>query len=216
MRIRLWQTRHIHLAALSTCLCCGLIGAQPKLRITEPKPDTVVGAGQTITVTVEAAPPEVFHSVAIIGEPFGISDSHPVPPYTFPVNIPARTRPGRYSLTPDGITEPHQKVDAKSVNIQVEHLGAPLALKTDESLLAFREAGAVISLSPVARFADAERVDVGSSSYTEYVSDDLKVATVSSDGWVTAVRPGATKITIRYKGLSTAVPVTVGRAPGGR
>jgi hypothetical protein len=70
-------------------------------------------------------------------------------------------------------------------------------------------------IAAVGKFADAQHVDLSESTYVGYVSDNLSVARVTGDGWVTAVGSGSAKITIRYKGKSTVVPVTVRKPMAG-
>lgn len=210
---RLALTRSLGLAALYV----SALLAQPTLRITEPKPGAVFGAGATLKVVVEANPQTAFQSVIIGGrDPIGLSDSHPIPPNTFEIRIPADTPPGHYNLTADGVTGPGQGVTSESVGIQVEHVGTPSRLTAEPSSLHFQYGDGTVPVAAIGRFADAERVDVSESSYITYTSENPQIATVGADGNVTAAGPGTTRVRIRYKSLTTFVPVTVARPPAGK
>lgn len=195
----------------------GLLMAQPALTITSPKNGTVVNPGQILDVTVETWPPGAFRSVIVIGDdPIGLSDALGMPPYRFSLKIPLHVRPRQYTITANGFTEPGRGTNSEPVAIQVEHPGIPLSLTAEPGVLVFQYVGDECAVAAIGRFADADRVDLEESTYTTYVSDALKVATVTADGHVTAVGPGSAKITIRYKGKLAVVPVTVRKPPAGR
>jgi hypothetical protein len=203
-------------AAVLLWMPAGLLLAQT-LTITEPKEGAVFSSGQTIDVVVEARPERAFLTVIIIGaHPIGFSDSHPVPPSHFPLEIPASTKPRRYTITADGILEPGKGASSNPVEIHVEHPGTPLSLKAEPSILDFRIVGDECPVAAVGKFSDAERVDLNESIYVRYDTDNPSVATVSSDGHVRATGPGSAKIIIRYNDQSTIVPVTVRKPPVGQ
>jgi len=170
-----------------------------------------------VTVVVDASPALAFREILVGGEgPIGFSQALTAPPYRFSIGIPPGTRPRRYHLTADGFTEPGHGVSSEPVDILVERPDSPLSLTAEPSLLDLEHVGGQSSrIAAVGKFVDAQRVDVSESTYVGYVSDNLSVATVTGESWVTAVGPGSAKITIRYKEKSTVVPVTVRKPMAG-
>ena len=191
--------------------------AQPTLKITSPEDGTVVYSGDSLLVTVEAAPANAFQVVTIIGSFFSMTWDRMLqrPPYRFSIKISPRVSPRRYSLTADGIIRPGEGASSDPVGVQVEHPGTPLSLTAEPRAIAFKVVGDEVPLGVIGRFADDERVFLEDSSFIKFASDNASVTTVDSDGHVKAVGPGSAKITIRYKEKSTVVPVTVRKPMAG-
>jgi hypothetical protein len=203
-------SKHISRALLAVSVSCGVLLAQPTLRITEPSDGTLVASGQTVGVVVQVSPPGAFQMVVVVaGDPIGYSDSRATAPYQFHLQVPAKAEPGRYPITASGIIGPGNPIHSAPIHIQVEHPGTPLSLRAEPSILEFDRLGDECPIDALGRFADADRVDLERSTYIRFVSDASQVATVTPSGWVTAVGPGTAQITIRYQGVSVVVPVTV-------
>ncbi|MGD0668261.1 MAG: Ig-like domain-containing protein [Bryobacteraceae bacterium] len=194
----------------------GVLPAQT-LKITQPKDGTVVYAGQTMTVVVEASPALALHGISIVGEPaLGDSPVLNAPPYRFSMRIRPDARPRRYTITAAGLIQPGKEGSSEPVSILVEQSGSPLSLTAEPAVLDLHTVGVQCAVAAVGEFADATRVDLGASRYVKFSSDNPSVATVNGDGLVTAAGVGSARITIEYNGLSTVVPVTVTSPPAGR
>jgi hypothetical protein len=217
MALRTVARRAVSTFALPLALCAftGLLTAQA-LKITEPKDGTVVYTGQVLTVVVNASPAFAFQEIIIAGGGLGFSQTLHAPPYRFSLIIPLGTRPRGYHLTADGSTEPGKGVSSDPVEIQVERPDRPLKLTAKHAVLNFMSVGHNDPITAVGQFADVGELDLRESTGVKYFSDNPRVATVNHDGLVTATGPGSAKITVRYNGASTVVPVAVEKPPVAR
>jgi hypothetical protein len=203
--------------------------AQPTLRITSLSEGAIVNAGQVLTVTVEASPPNAFKGVFLVGEdPIGFSQPLERPPYKFTLPIPLHITPRRdgYMITPDGILAPGQAATSLPVSIHVERSDVPITLipgdyylnsgvyPSSTSMHVYRslqlsKVGWAEMLYVLGIFPDQEQVDLSESSYLRYSSDNPGVAKVDQRGTVLATGIGSARITITYRSKSVIVPVTV-------
>src|SRR5580700_7318842 len=117
-----------------SCLLCGSLLAQPKLRISSPADGTVVHVGESLKVKVEVSPPGAFTELLLIaGDPIGMFPKADGPPYEFVLPIPANIRPGHYSLGAMGKPRPELHLDAsqlfsKAITLVVERADEPVRL----------------------------------------------------------------------------------------
>jgi hypothetical protein len=204
------QIRSAFIRVVVLCIFAGALLAQPSLQITSPAGGTVVNPGQTITVTVTASAGGAFTGVGVVGEdPIGISQLLTAPPYQFAVSIPATTTPGQYALTAVGPVQGGDPVFSDPVSIDVERPDNPVSLRLEPSQLI----SAVGDRDPIlvyGVFSDGSKYILSNSSRTTYSSSNSAVATVDSDGWVTAIAPGSAGITIANgPNASVYLPVTV-------
>ena len=194
--------------SLAFCIATGALSAQqPTLKITSPENGALVYSGADLAVTVEAAPENAFRYVTIFA-PFKVGQLLTSPPYRFSVSIPARTSPGRYSLTAVGVIRPGLGVDSPNVDIQVEHPGTPLRVKGEPPLMVFQSVGEERQLHAAAVFADAA-LFVEDSREVKFSSDDTGIVTVDSQGMAKAIAPGEANITIGYQGKSAVAHIKV-------
>jgi hypothetical protein len=133
------------------------------------------------------------------------------PPYQFTIQVPNTIASGKYGLTASGITASHQVVDSDPIAIDIERLDSPLQLTTQLSALFMEYPGDGGDLTVYGHFADGSTVDLTYSSLLTYSSDTRAVATVDTNGLVTAIGPGHGNIVITYRGKSIRVPVSVPR-----
>lgn len=178
--------------------------AQSALQITSPADGTVVNPGHVIGVTV-SDPGEPLKNVAIVGwNPIGISRILQAPPYQFDMEIPMEITPGKYLLTAVG-TSKSGPVDSQPVSIDVERPDLPDTISTDFKQLGMN-VGDKLPISVVGTYADGSDIDLNKSSQTTFRSQSPAIATVTSEGVVTALSPGSTQIVIDGR---ISVPVTV-------
>jgi len=199
-RIRARLLLLVLLAAVS------LLQAQT-LTITSPANGAVVPSGQTLTVTVAASGAN-FQDVWLGGNLDVIFQQVPGTQVQFAAEIPATTPSGTYWLTASGHVQSAQVNDA-SISIDVERPDAPVALAEESSTLGMAYVGNSSYLLVYGTFADGSKVGLQRSSLTTYTSDNPAVATVDSNGVVTATGPGIANITITNNGASTMIPVSV-------
>jgi len=184
---------------------CRLSPAQSTLEITSPENGTLVYTGHVlgVTVTASGAPPE---NVVLIGtDPIGISKLLTAPPYVFDVEIPETITPGPYQLTAASISKSGPLVGSQPITIDVEREDQPQKITTNWKQLRFN-VGDQSGIGVTGTYADGSMVDLSRSSRTTYATQNPAIATVTKEGFVTAIAPGATEIVIDE---SVSIPVTV-------
>ncbi len=186
------------------------VAAKTVLQITSPAEGTVVNPGQTINITVSSSGP-TFAQVIVIGQdPIGFSKVLMGPPYQFSIQIPSKIRPGRYTLTASGATARGQGAESDPISIDVEPADSPSKIRVEPSSLSL-PVGGRSGLRVIGKYSDGSTVDLSRSTQTTYMSESTSVATVTSEGLVTAVSPGSAQIIIDK---TIRVEVTVGRGRG--
>jgi hypothetical protein len=192
------------LAIVVTCSAC--VDAQSALRITYPLPGTIIAPGETTQLNVLTDIP--LKALAIIGQDsIGGIGMLQAPPYQFELTIPTKTRPGEYVITARGVTASGQNVYGK-VTIDVERRDSPKVLKVTDSELNFLT-GESLPLAVYGTYADGAIVDLNKSAQTRYELASAGVVTVTADGWVKAIAPGSTAITVRHGEHAVVVKVSV-------
>ncbi len=126
------------------------------------------------------------------------------PPYRFSITIPARIRPGLYTLTAEGVSATSPIVASDRIFIDVERPDSPQKITAD-----FRSAelsvGMWSEIQVRGTYLYGSVLDLSRSTRTQYVSQSPDIATVTNEGLVTGVSPGSTRVLVN--GIS--VPVTV-------
>jgi hypothetical protein len=186
--------------------------APPTLTIAPP---TAAVPGQSLAVTV--TPSGTFTQVVLLCEgALGSSNiltvtPNTATPYKLSLPIPASLSPGIYSLTALGVSTAGNAT-SPAVNIDVERTDSPVQISVlPESL--YLPVGQRAPLRVVGTYADGTHLDITHSSNTSFSSSGTSMATVDSQGYVTAVAPiepppfgGPVRITVNN---SIAVPVVV-------
>lgn len=179
--------------------------------------------GQTLTVTV--APSGTFTQVVVLGEgPIGYSSiltvtPSTVTPYQLSLPIPAGISPGTYSLTALGVSSAGNAT-SPAVTIDVERLDPPIQIDVTPTTL-YLPVGQRSPLRVVGTYADGTQLDITHSATTSFVSSSTTLATVDSQGYVTAVAPispppfgGPVRITVNNSvTIPVVVPPTLSVAP---
>jgi hypothetical protein len=178
------------------------------LKITLPTEGTVVNPGETVVVYVEASGGP-FKSVTIIAPGYvnGLAALNS-PPYQFSFTVPPVPSkgigPGINTITAAGSTA-SAVVFSSAVPIDIERSDSPTKFKASTSGLGM-EIGERLPIYVSGTYSDGSIVDLTKSTQTTYVSQAPSIATVTNEGWVTAIAPGLTKILIDG---SIAIPVRV-------
>ncbi len=117
---------------------------------------------------------------------------------------------GPKKITALGIIGPGNGVFSESVVVDVE-VPTPLTdLNVSPPRINFSHVGHQVNLTVIGKFGDGTQSDITHSSNTNYQTQDATVATVSTDGVVTAAGVGTTGILVKYGGKSVfGVPVSV-------
>ena len=178
------------------------------ITITAPATGTTVVPGQTLQVSVSVAAGTTFSAIQVIGEDIGIAPPKQSPPYSFGLKIPNNII-GAKKITALGIIGPGNGVFSQSVVVNVETPTPLTDLDVSPPRINFRHVGDQVNLTVIGKFGDGTELDVTHSSNTSYQTNDATVATVSTDGVVTAAGVGTTGIIIKYGGRVFPVPVSV-------
>jgi hypothetical protein len=198
---------------LAAGLAAASAGArQTPVHFVSPAGGTVVQPGQTVTIAVTTD--SSVEKLALLGQ-------HPLPisqvvasglgvtrPFELQVKIPTDIRPGPYRVTAIGTLAGGEAV-SESLVLDVEKAEEPTRIWAKPSTILFSSAGERVPLRVLGAFGNGSEETLTKSSKTTYTSADLRVATVSADGLVTAVGPGKTSIQVRTMTRDFAVPVTV-------
>jgi hypothetical protein len=203
--------RTVRIVILS-CIFAGFLAAQPSLRITSPADGTTVHPGESLTVTVEASPPEAAFAAILVGapDPLGFGEEDPkARPYRFTFQIPEHAPPKKYSLTAMGtLAAPPRLIYSNSIDVVIERADSPVSI-TVYPVVADFTMDQKRYLQVTGLYADKTTADLTQSTRIEYASSDPDVAAVDSQGIVSPVAPGSAKITVTYGDLKQDVPVRV-------
>ena len=94
---------------------------------------------------------------------------------------------------------------------------SPATLHVQPSLLSLH-VGGTAHLLVFGDFADGQKLELTHDSRIRYTIENPAIIKVGSQGMVTAVAPGSTKLTITYGQNKAQIPVTVSeaRSPDGK
>lgn len=190
------------------------LNAQSTLTIQSPAAGTIVSPGQSVTISVSVGPPGVSRDVALVGEIFpepAVKSGSGV--LTFDVTVPQLKRMGKTVITAIDITSPPPasggRVTSPSWFLNVEQPDSPTQVTIDPVQIGFRFVGGERYFTVAGKFLGGA-VDLSRSARVTFRSSDLRIATVSADGLVTAVGAGRARIDVLYAGAVLAgIPVTI-------
>jgi hypothetical protein len=189
--------------------------AIPTLAIVSPVNETVVQAGQTIQVTVNATNVTLLTMEAVVGtDPLGVSLSQTVSPQQiFSITVPNPLHPGRYFITALGKRASGGTVQSAPVSIIVPINGPVSSLRVSGNPLVLLFPGDQSGLDVVASTPSGS-VTLTSVNLS-FTSDDPSVASVGSNGIVIGQKPGNTLVHVNYGTGASAVSAGVRVLVGG-
>jgi hypothetical protein len=159
-----WQFSSLALVGLLSAP--GSLAQQPLLQITSPSAGAVITEGQTITITVSAAPSVQIADVVTNGlfpdVQAGSSANQ------FLLTIPTNITPGTYYLTAVGLTSSGD-VESQPVAIDVEpqyYPSQPLSVAPESPVFNFTAVGDELPIRVIGSFSDGSTLDVTRSSNT--------------------------------------------------
>lgn len=207
----------ILIVSLGAWLPCLAQQNSARLQISSPTDGTTVNPGQTVSVTVTSPANVTFTQVSVLAQdPIGLTAGASAVPAQFNIGIPTTISCGTYMLTAFGTTASGQSVQSDTILIDVERADLPTSLAALLSSMLFQSQGEQSPITLTATFSDGSVLDVTQSSNMTYASSNTAIATVDSNGMVTAVSAGTATITVTYtvsgQQAQTIIPATV-RAP---
>lgn len=195
--------------------------ATDDISIVSPRDGAVVHPGGTISIEVRVSSGLNLAGLAV-ESPIGIgSELGPSEPHTTSLQVPSQDEPGesgpligRQPITAIGVASDRKLLESNPVVVDVERPDLPISLSPQIPQLIFENIGDSFPLVMLAKFEHNVILDVTESTYLSYASSDVAVATVNSEGMVTAGGPGSASIIVAYshdgKSIQTEVPVTLG------
>jgi hypothetical protein len=197
-------------ALAEIALASGPLLSQVVVQITSPASRTIVNPGQTIVVDVSVSGTGFLGAKIAAQDPIKDSQVLTAPPYQFSITVPARIRPGPYTLVAEGRTSSGRQ-SSDPVTIDVERTDTPQSIAADSHVeLAVGDESLV---RVVGTYADGSVVDLSRSTRTTYSPDPPGIVSVTREGVVTALAAGSTKIVIQHQNHKTVVKAVVGHGP---
>jgi hypothetical protein len=193
MKFGKWQIARSVVGVSVLLFATGGIRAQGSLQITNPGSGTTLNPGQTVVVDVSASGGSV-NGVMIVapGTVSGnaILDS---PPYEFAFTIPLQVTPGLTVIGALGFTT--SGPITTEIQVDIERSDSPQTVSTNTSQLEL-SVGDGVPIQVFGAYADGTFLRLTRSTQTTYLSQNPSIASVSSDGTITAVAPGSTQIVV--------------------
>jgi hypothetical protein len=198
---------------------------QSLLRILSPTSGLEVHPGQTVTIKV-AADASVQKLILTAPHPLGMGEVElgqlglgnaagivaqgrgEANPIVFLLTIPNPIQPGIYHVTAIGKT-PSGTVESYPLALDVERADNPIRIWAEPSSIQFTQLEDRIPVRVLGEFADGSQIDLTRSSRTKFTSADTGVASVASDGMVTAVAEGKTDILMRTPSVDYTIAARV-------
>jgi uncharacterized protein (TIGR03437 family) len=160
------------------------------LTITSPGNFAPILPGQSISFTVTMNPTSDFGFLLLYGtSPLGLLGGHTAAAsVTIKATLPADLKPSTYTITAVGYTNTGSAVISKPVTLAVEP--SPSALTVTPGQMFFKSIGAQLPAFAGGTLPDGTFEDFTNDPLLTWTSSNTKVATVSSEGVVTAVGNG--------------------------
>jgi hypothetical protein len=209
----------IMVAVIATSLAIPGYAQQNLIHIISPASGFVVQPGQTVMIGVTAD--SSVQKMVLIGQhPLGMAQfaggaagivaqgAGAARPLQFQLTIPTAIQPGVYRLTAVGRTSAGPE-DSETLALDVERPDNPARIWAEPSSIQFTSIGDRIPVLVLGVFADGSRIDLTRSSKTKFASADPGVASLTSDGIVTAVGEGKTSVLIQTPSADYSIPVRV-------
>jgi hypothetical protein len=185
----------------------GGLFAQTAFQITFPTDGTVLNPGETIQVNVSVSGPAPAAMVIIGTGPLDFTQTLTAPPFQFAVTVPTTTAPGLYNLRAHGVVK-GAEVSSVPVSIDVERPDSPLNISINHLQLNV-SIGHQSSIQVDGSFADGSVVDLTKSTRTKYEVTPAGIASVSRDGFLTALAAGAGTVIVSYEDKRSILRVIV-------
>jgi len=184
------------------------------LTIASPAAMAVVHPGETLSIEVAVAPGAAFQFVTMVGEEsFGMSPPLRQAPFRFPISVPENLSSGPHYFTAMGRMASGDMTVSLPLAVDVENERPPVSLKIDPQGIDLDALGEEIPIRVLAGFADGVETGMTRSSLLHFASSSPAVATVSSQGMVRAMAPGAARIVATFQSptgvLKNEISVTV-------
>lgn len=212
-----WALAHVALLVATAMLGLSAIPAlaqSTQLTIVSPSNGANYSVGSTIQITAIANDPSRFRSVVLGASGLEAKpEAIQKPPYTFILTIPADFSPGALKLVAIGLNNDGAIEFSKPALINID--ASP---STDQSVailefipsgISFFYVGEQTQVPVYAKFTDGSSIMVNRSTRFRVSSDNPSVATINSDGVVTAVGPGTANLVASFGGGSAIAPVVV-------
>jgi len=196
---------------------------QNLVRFISPASTLTVRPGQTVAITLSAD--TAVQKLVLTGQqPLGMArlvsdgaagivahgqgEEHPL---QFLLTIPTAIQPGSYHVTAVGKTSTGIVV-SKALDLDVERPDDPARITIEPSIIEFTHIGDQIPVRVLGVFANTSHVDLTHSSKTMFASSDPRVASITSNGMVTALAEGRASIVVRTPSADYSIPVQVQEA----
>ena len=195
-------------AVAGLCFTATLLHAGAQLEIVSPENGLRVMAGSELKVTIKASAGS-FQTISIEGDgPFLLSTPVSQPPYEYSYVISPVTPSGRYRFHAVGVHAAGESLQSDPVEVDVEQPEIPKRIEAQgQSVNIAEHETAALQIWGI--LADGSKVDLTRSSQMAYTSDRPAVATVDSEGNVSAVKAGKAKVTAKYGDKVIAIQVGI-------
>lgn len=196
---------------ISVFLSLSVSAYAQSLQIISPSSGTIVHPGQEISVDVYSDQSVTISWVSGNG---GLKTAKQGNlPNIFTLTVPSNINPGTYTISASGIDNGVQ-IFSDPVVIKVERIDSPSKIDIYPTELHFEKIGDTLPVEVSGVFSTDGRVYLTNSPEIKYTAENNSIASVSTDGVVTATGPGSTTVTATYKGVSalTQVQVPLGNA----
>jgi len=194
----------------------GQTSAQPLLKIVSPAGLEVVHPGDEVRVVVTAVRGKRPDQVGLIVQfPLQLLTPSPLrtPPYEFTVKVPSKVdKAGLYSVGGAGAAGRTFVVARDAISLDVEPSAPVVKMLVDLDEITFAHRGEQMPILVTASFADHTVMTITNSTEITYKSLDPRVATVSSEGVVTAVGDGPaghTEILVQFENKTVTVEISL-------
>ena len=172
-------------------------GREPELRIISPAKGASVTAGQDLTIDIWTAKDGIAMILVMLGGmPIEAKHVSGPPPYRFSVRVPPAARLGLSELAVMARVAGPLSLLSYPVVVDVERADPPQTIRVSPASLALHYIGDRNQIQVMGSYAGEGEVDISKSTRLTYESENPGIASVSSEGTVTGVSSGSTRIRV--------------------